>query len=130
MVCTQVLGNDSAIAMAGSQGNFELNVYKPMMIENFLQSVDIIADAAVNFRRFMVEGLQADTERIAEHVDRSLMLVTALAPTIGYDKAAEIAHKAHHEGTTLKSAALELGYLTAAEFDELINPRDMTRPTS
>ncbi len=129
MVCVQVLGNDSALAFAGSQGNFELNVYKPMMIENFLQSVDILADSVANFTRFMVDGLRPNLKRIGEHVDRSLMLVTALAPTIGYDKAAEIAHRAHKDGTTLREATLELGYLTAAAFDELLDPASMTTNT-
>jgi fumarate hydratase, class II len=128
MVCCQVFGNDVAITIAGSQGNFELNVFKPVMIRNFLHSARILSDACRTFREFCVEGLKPNRERIAELVDRSLMLVTALSPKIGYDKAAEIAKKAHHEGKTLKEAALELGYLTEAEYDELVRPEEMVGP--
>jgi fumarate hydratase class II len=128
MVCCQVLGNDAAIAFAGSQGNFELNVFKPVMIRNYLHSANILADVSRTFREFCVEGLKPNRERIKELVDRSLMLVTALTPKIGYDKAAEIAKKAHHNGTTLKDAALELGYLTEAEFDDAMKPERMVRP--
>src|ERR671937_874672 len=128
MVCCQVIGNDTAIAMAGSQGNFELNVFKPVMIRNFLHSVNILADVCRTFREFCVEGLKPNRQRIAELVGRSLMLVTALSPKIGYDKAAEIAKKAHHEGTTLKEAALQLGYLTEAEYDEIVRPERMVGP--
>jgi fumarate hydratase class II len=128
MVCTQVFGNDVAISVAGSQGNFELNVFKPVMIRNFLHSARILGDACRTFRAFCVDGLQPNRERIAELVDRSLMLVTALTPKIGYDKAAEIAEKAHREGVTLKEAALGLGYLTEAEFDEAVRPDRMTGP--
>jgi fumarate hydratase, class II len=128
MVCTQVFGNDVTITTAGSQGNFELNVFKPVMIRNFLHSTRILTDACRTFREFCVEGLRPNRERIAELVDRSLMLVTALSPKIGYDKAAEIAKKAHQEGTTLKEAALELGYLTEAEYDDLVRPEKMVGP--
>jgi fumarate hydratase, class II len=128
MVCCQVIGNDTAVGVAGSQGNFELNVFKPVMIRNFLHSTNILADACRTFREFCVEGIRANRERIAELVDRSLMLVTALSPRIGYDKAAEIAKKAHHEGTTLKEAALALGYLTEAEYDEAVRPERMIGP--
>ena len=128
MVCVQVMGNDAAIAIAGSQGNFELNVFKPVMIRNFLHSVAILSDAMRTFREFCVEGIEANRERIAELVDRSLMLVTALTPRIGYDKAAEIAKKAHTEGTTLKEAALSLGYLTEDEYDEAVRPDRMVGP--
>jgi fumarate hydratase, class II len=128
MVCVQVLGNDSAVAIAGSQGNFELNVYKPVMIFNLLHSVDLLTDACRNFREFAIEGLEADEEQIAEHVQSSLMLVTALNPHIGYDKAAAIAKHAHHHKKTLKEAAVELGHLTAERFDELVRPEHMTRP--
>jgi fumarate hydratase class II len=128
MVCTQVFGNDVAITVAGSQGNFELNVFKPVMIRNFLHSARILGDACRMFRAFCVDGLEPNRERIAELVDRSLMLVTALTPKIGYDKAAEIAEKAHREGVTLKEAALGLGYLTEAEFDEAVRPDRMTGP--
>src|SRR5207248_6738813 len=128
MVCTQVIGNDTAIAVAGSQGNFELNVFKPVMIANFLHSVRILADVCHTFREFAVDGIKVNRERIAELVDNSLMLVTVLTPKIGYDKAAEIAKKAHHEGTTLKEAALALGYLTEAEYDETVRPERMVGP--
>jgi fumarate hydratase, class II len=128
MVCCQVIGNDVTVTMAGSQGNFELNVFKPVMIRNFLHSVAILADASRTFREFCVEGLRANRERIRELVDRSLMLVTALSPRIGYDRAAEIAKKAHHEGSSLKEAALELGYLSEEEYDELVRPERMANP--
>jgi fumarate hydratase, class II len=128
MVAAQVFGNDVAVTVAGSQGNFELNVFKPVMIRNFLHSVRILADASRTFREFCVEGLRPNRERIADLVGRSLMLVTALTPKIGYDKAAEIAKKAHHEGTTLKDAALALGYVTEAEYDELVKPEKMVGP--
>ncbi len=128
MVCCQVIGNDVAVGVAGSMGNFELNVFKPVMIRNFLHSVAILADACGTFREFCVEGIEANQGLIAELVDRSLMLVTALTPKIGYDRAAEIAKKAHAEGTTLREAALALGYLTAEEFDEAVRPERMVRP--
>ncbi len=125
MVCVQVLGNDSAVKFAGTQGNFELNVFKPVMIRNLLHSVSILTDACRTFREFCVEGLRADRERIAELVGRSLMLVTALSPSIGYDAAADIAKRAHHEGRTLKEVAVELGHLTPDEYDRLVRPEDM-----
>jgi fumarate hydratase class II len=125
MVATQVFGNDTAIKIAGSQGNFELNVFKPVMIRNLLHSTRLLADACGTFRRFCVDGLEPNRERIEELVHRSLMLVTALAPKIGYDKAAEIAKKAHREMTTLKEAALTLGYLTEEEYDDIVVPEKM-----
>jgi fumarate hydratase class II len=128
MVCAQVLGNDTTIGIAGSQGNFELNVYKPVIIFNFLHSVDLLADACRTFREFAVEGLEANVERITEHLNDSLMLVTALAPHIGYDKSAEIAKHAHKHRRTLREAAIELGHLTHEEFDRLIRPDKMTKP--
>ncbi|HEX6208616.1 MAG TPA: class II fumarate hydratase [Actinomycetota bacterium] len=128
MVCVQAMGNDAAVAIAGSQGNFELNVFKPVMIRNVLHSVAILADAMGTFREFCVEGIRPNRERIAELVDRSLMLVTALTPKIGYDKAAEIAKKAHAEGSTLKEAALSLGYLTQEEYDQAVRPERMVGP--
>jgi fumarate hydratase, class II len=128
MVCVQVLGNDTATAMAGSMGNFELNVFKPVMIFNFLHSVDLLTDACDNFREFCIDGLEPNREQIAEYVADSLMLVTALSPVIGYDKAAEIAKKAHKDGTRLREAALALGYLTADEFDAAVKPENMTHP--
>jgi len=130
MVCVQVLGNDATVGIAGSQGNFELNVFKPVMIFNFLHSVDLLTDACTNFRQFAVEGVEANRERIAENLARSLMVVTALNPHIGYDNAAAIAKHAHKHATTLKEAAVELGHLTAEEFDKLVRPEDMTGPSS
>ncbi|HXR27553.1 MAG TPA: class II fumarate hydratase, partial [Candidatus Baltobacteraceae bacterium] len=128
MVCAEVLGHDVTIGFAGSQGNFELNVYKPVIIHDFLHSTTILAEACGTFREFCVEGLQPDAAHIAELVDRSLMLVTALTPRIGYDRAAAIAKQAHHEGLTLREAALASGAVTAAEYDELVDPAAMTRP--
>ena len=128
MVCVQVLGNDAAIGIAGSQGNFELNVFKPVMILNFLHSVGLLADASTNFRQFAIEGVEANREQIDEHVRSSLMLVTALTPHLGYDKAGEIAKHAHKHKKSLKEAAVELGHLTAEEFDKLVRPEHMTKP--
>ncbi len=128
MVAVQVMGNDTAIAIAGSQGNFELNVFKPVIIFNFLHSVDLLTDACARFREFCVEGIEANRSRIAELVARSLMLVTALAPHIGYDRAAEIAKKAHAGGLTLRDAALASGYVTAEQYDRWVRPADMVRP--
>ena len=128
MVAVQVIGNDTAIAVAGSQGNFELNVFKPVMIYNLIHSARLLSDASRDFRRFCVEGLEANREKIADTVDRSLMLVTALTPKIGYDMAAKVAHKAQAEGTTLKEACVALGTLSAEEFDEIVQPAKMTRP--
>jgi fumarate hydratase class II len=128
MVAVQVMGNDAAIGFAGSQGNFELNVFKPVIIYNFLHSVRLLTDTCRSFREHCVAGMELDLERIAYYVNSSLMLVTALAPKIGYDKAAEIAKKAHHEKLSLREAALKLGYLTEKEFDELIRPERMTHP--
>jgi fumarate hydratase class II len=130
MVCVQVMGYDVAIGIAGSQGNFELNVFKPLIALDLLHGIELLADSCRSFREFCVEGLEADRARIDEHVTNSLMLVTALTPRIGYDKAAEIAKKAHHEGTTLRAAALALGYLDEAELDALMRPEGMTRPTA
>jgi len=127
MVCTQVMGNDTVISVAGSQGNFELNVYKPVMIYNFLHSANILSDSCERFTEFCVEGLQADEQRISEHLNNSLMLVTALNPHIGYDKAAAIAKKAHQDGSTLKQACLELGYLSEDEFNKYVDPGKMVR---
>ena len=128
MVCVQVMGNDATIGFAGSQGNFELNVFKPVMIFNFLHSVDILTDACDSFREFAIEGVQANEERIAEHVGQSLMLVTALNPHIGYDNAAKIAKHAHQNKGTLKDSAIHLELLTEEEFDRLVVPSEMTRP--
>jgi len=128
MVCVQVLGNDAAVGIAGSQGNFELNVFKPVMIFNLLHSVDLMTDACRNFREFAVEGVEANREQIDEHVQNSLMLVTALSEHIGYDNSAAIAKHAHHHKRTLKESAVELGHLTAEKFDELVRPERMTKP--
>jgi fumarate hydratase class II len=129
MVCAQVLGNDTTVAFAAAQGNLELNTMRPVMIASFLQSAGLLAGASRTFREFCVEGAALNTARIAEHVDRSLMLVTALSPVIGYDKAAEIAHKAEHDGSTLREAALALGHISAADFDRVIDPTAMIGST-
>jgi fumarate hydratase class II len=128
MVCIQVYGNDAAVGMAGSRGNLELNVCKPVIIRNVLHSVRLLTDASATFTRFCVDDLQPDRARIREHLENSLMLVTALTPMIGYDRAAEVAKKAHKEGTTLREATLELGYLTGEQFDEAVRPESMTHP--
>jgi fumarate hydratase class II len=128
MVGIQVLGNDAAIAMAGSRGNLELNVCKPVIIYNVMQSISLLTDASRAFREFCVEGLQPDYPQIARHLANSLMLVTALNPIIGYDKSAQVAKKAHKERTTLREAALELGFLTAEQFDAAVRPEEMTHP--
>jgi fumarate hydratase class II len=128
MVAVQVHGNNAAIAFAGSQGNFELNVFKPVMIHNFLHSVRLLADACESFVEHMVEGIEIVPEQIESHVESSLMLVTALNPIIGYDKAAKIAKTAYKEGTSLKEACVKLGYLTAEEFDAAVRPEEMTHP--
>jgi fumarate hydratase class II len=128
MVCIQVMGNDAAVGVAGSRGNLELNVCKPVIIYNVLHSIRLLTDATRTFRQFAIEGLEPDRERIAAHVANSLMLVTALSPIIGYDKAAEVAKKAHHDGTTLREATLALGYLTGEEFDQAVRPEDMINP--
>ena len=127
MVAVQVMGNDAAIGFAGASGNFELNVYKPLLIYNLLQSIALLADAADSFRRHCVVGIGADRTRIAALVEQSLMLVTALAPHIGYDKAAEIAKHAHATGATLREAALALRHVTAEQFDGWVRPERMTR---
>jgi fumarate hydratase class II len=125
MVCIQVIGEDNAVAFAGSQGNFELNAMRPVIINNFLHSARVLGDACEKFRRFSVEGTQLNRARIDEMLGRSLMLVTALSPVIGYDKASAIAHKANDEGLTLKEAALKSGYIDEKRFDEIVDPRKM-----
>jgi fumarate hydratase class II len=129
MVCARVFGNDVAVNIAGAGGNFELNVYRPLIADAFLQSVRLLADASRSFDEHCARGIEPRRERIAELLERSLMLVTALNPHIGYDKAAAIAKKAHAEGTTLKSAALALGHVTEAEFDAWVQPEHMTGRT-
>jgi fumarate hydratase, class II len=128
MVAVQVFGNDAAIGFAGSQGNFQLNVFKPVMIHNFLNSVRLLADSCRSFTDHCVVGIELDRDKINEYVKNTLMLVTALSPKIGYDKCAEAAHKAHHEHLSLRDAVLKLGYLTGKEFDELVRPETMTHP--
>ncbi|MET8437179.1 class II fumarate hydratase [Streptomyces sp900116325] len=125
MVCIQVLGDDAAVAFAGTQGNFELNAMRPVIINNFLHSARILGDACGKLREFCIEGIDLDRNRIGEFVDRSLMLVTALSPVLGYDRASAIAHKADREGTTLREAALASGYITADQFDRIVNPEQM-----
>ena len=128
MVAVQVMGNDAAIGIAGSQGNFELNVYKPVMIFNYLHSVELLADAMSSFVDHCVHGIEIDRDKIDHNLHNSLMLVTALAPKIGYDNAAKVAKTAHHEKANLKDTAVKLGFLTAEEFDALVKPEDMTHP--
>jgi fumarate hydratase, class II len=125
MVAVQVLGNDAAIGIAGSMGNFELNVFKPVMIYNLLQSIRLLADVSKNFNDKCLKGIKPNAKRIRELLDHSLMLATALNPVIGYDKAAKIVKKAYKEGITLKQAALKLGFLSEQEFDAIVNPRNM-----
>jgi fumarate hydratase class II len=127
-VCVQVFGNHAAVTFAGSQGHFELNVYNPVMAYNFLQSVRLLADAAASFTDRCVVGIKPNEAHIKELMERSLMLVTALAPTIGYDKATEIAKTAHKRGTTLREEALRLGYVSAEDFDRIVRPEDMIGP--
>jgi fumarate hydratase class II len=126
MVCIQVIGEDNAVAFAGSQGNFELNAMRPIIINNFLHSARVLGDACEKLRRFSVEGTQLNRKQIDAMLDRSLMLVTALSPVIGYDKASAIAHLANDKGLTLREAALETGFIDAARFDDIINPEKMT----
>jgi len=128
MVATRVIGNDVTIGFAGSQGNFELNVYKPVMIYSFLQSVRLLSDACFSFTNNCVSGIKANTTRINELLHKSLMLVTALSPVIGYDKAAKVAHEANEHGSTLREAAVILGYITALEFDNIVKPEEMVKP--
>ncbi len=129
MVCVQVYGNDTAVAFAGSQGNFQLNVYKPVMAYNVLTSIQLLGDACLAFNDHCAVGIEPNLPRIKENLEKNLMLVTALNRHIGYDKAAQIAKKAHKEGTSLKEAALALGYLTEEEFDKWVVPLEMTRPS-
>lgn len=126
MVAVQVIGNDTAIAVAGSQGNFELNVFKPVMIHNLLHSILLLKDSVHNFEAYCIKDLKANKKKIAEYVNNSLMLVTALSPVIGYDKCAQIAHLAYEENLTLKEACLRLGYLSGDEFDRIVVPSKMT----
>ena len=129
MVGAQVMGNDVAINVGGLSGNFELNVFKPLIIHNFLQSVCLLADGMASFDQHCAAGIEPNQERIAELLDRSLMLVTALNPRIGYDKAAAIAKKAHKGGATLKDTAISMGHLTEEEFNKWAVPEDMLGPS-
>ncbi len=128
MVCVQIHGASAAVGFAGSQGNFELNVFKPVIIYNFLHSITLISDACHGYVEYMIKGMEVDRAKAETHVKNSLMLVTALTPKVGYDKAAKIAHMAHVEHTSLREAALKLGFLTAEEFDQLVKPEKMAKP--
>ncbi len=129
MVAVQVMGNDAAIGFAGSQGNFELNVFKPVMIHNFLHSVRLLADSCRSFREYCAEGIELSRKQIDNYVRNSLMLVTALSPVVGYDKSAHIAHTAHVDGSSLREAAIKLGHLSGDEFDRHVRPEAMTSPS-
>ncbi len=128
MVCVQVFGNDHAVAFAGSQGNFQLNVYKPVMLHNVIESVQLLVEACSSFEARCARGIEPNEKRIAEHLENSLMLVTALAPHIGYEKAAKISLTAYREEVSLREAALQLGFVTEAEFDAWVRPEEMTHP--
>jgi len=125
MVCIQVIGDDNAVAFAGSQGNFELNAMRPIIINNVLHSARILGDASEKLRRFSIDGMTLNTDQIGAYVSKSLMLVTALSPVIGYDKASAIAHLANDKGTTLREAAIQTGDVSSAEFDNIVVPDHM-----
>lgn len=129
MVCIQVFGNDTAITVAGSQGNFELNVFKPVIIHNLLHSIRLLADGCHSFTIHCIDGIEPNLGQIERNLESSLMLVTALSPRLGYDKSAQVAKKAHADGTTLRQACLELGYLSGDEFDQLVRPEKMLGPS-
>ena len=128
MIAVQVMANDIAVGFGGAGGHLEMNVYKPLMINNLMQSITLLSDGCDNFRKYLVEGTRPNLKKIEEHVKHSLMLVTALAPVIGYDKASKIAHYAMEHDLTLKHAALQLGYVDEAEFDLVVDPAKMVRP--
>ena len=128
MVCVKVIGNHNGITMAGSHGHFELNVFKPLIIHNILQSIHIMADASKSFANYCIRGLRANKKRIKSHLDNSLMLVTALSPKVGYDNAAKIAKKAHKNGTTLKEEAIKSGLINKKEYEKIVNPKKMIKP--
>jgi fumarate hydratase class II len=130
MICIQVIGNDTAVAFAGSQGNFELNAMRPIIISNFLHSARILADGCEKFRIYSVAGTEMNEKKIAEYLQNSLMLVTALSPVIGYDNASQIAHTAHRQGTTLREAAIATGLIDAETFDRVVRPQDMVGDTT
>jgi fumarate hydratase class II len=129
-VAVQVFGNDHAVAFAGSQGDFQLNVYKPVILHNVLESIALLSDAVSAFDRFCAQGIEPDRAVIERHLRDSLMLVTALSPHIGYEKAAQIAHHAHRDGLALRKAALDLGYVSGEEFDAWVVPAEMTHPAA
>src|SRR5947207_2613456 len=128
MIAAQVMANDVAVGFGGAGGYLEMNVYKPLIIFNITHSISIMADGCTNFRKFLIEGTKPNLKKIHEYVDRSLMLVTALAPVIGYDKASKIAHYAMDNDLTLKQAALKLGFVSEAEFDRVVDPAKMVKP--
>ena len=128
MVCTQVMGNDVTIGIAGASGNFELNVFRPVLAFNILQSIRLLADVCNSFREHTIKGLKPNFERINTNLTNSLMLVTALNPHIGYDRAAEVSNKAYEENLTLREAIVDLGYMTADEFDSFVQPEKMISP--
>jgi fumarate hydratase class II len=128
MVCVQVMGNDAAISFADSQGNFELNVFKPVIIHNLLHSITLLSDACVLFAKYCVDGIEPNREKIKQYLESSLMLVTALSPHIGYDKAAKVAKYAHEKGITLRQACEQLGFLKAEDFDRFVQPEKMIQP--
>ncbi|HEX4171732.1 MAG TPA: class II fumarate hydratase, partial [Acetobacteraceae bacterium] len=128
MIAVQVMGNDVAVGFGGAGGYLEMNVYKPLMIANIVQSTTILADGCTNFRKFLVEGTRPNVKKIAQYVESSLMLVTALAPVIGYDKASRIAHHAMEHDLTLKQAALQLGLVDEQTFDRVVDPAKMVKP--
>ena len=129
MVCAQVIGNHAGITIAGSHGHFELNVFKPMIAHNILQSIDLISDSTKNFALYCVKGIKADRKKIQSHLNNSLMLVTALAPHIGYDKAAKIAKTALKKGTTLKTEVLKTGLMNEKDYNRIVDPRKMISPS-
>ena len=128
MVCVKIIGNHTGITLAGTHGHFELNVFKPMIAHNILQSIDILADSVKNFSKFCVDGIKANKTKIKEHLDNSLMLVTALAPHIGYDNAAKIAKKALKNNTTLKHETMKSGLINGKDYDKIVDPKKMINP--
>jgi fumarate hydratase class II len=128
MIAVQVMANDVAVGFGGAGGYLEMNVYKPLMIYNVMHSITIMTDGCANFRTFLIEGTRPNLKKINEYVERSLMLVTALSPIIGYDKASKIAHHAIDNDLTLKEAALKLGFISEAEFDRIVDPKKMVKP--
>ena len=129
MVCTQVMGNDLTISIAGASGNFELNVYRPVIAYNIIQSIRLLTDSCDSFLENCVDGITPNEEKIKTNLYNSLMLVTALNPHIGYDKAAEVAKKAHENNTSLREAIIDLGYMSGEDFDELVDPQKMIKPS-